>query len=84
MENIQRLAWTFLIIVMQCITRSAAAPFVAPAQAPLGPATTHYDFDVTVGKGAPDCFGEHFFACHAILGKKISWTIPFMQNRIIQ
>ncbi|KAK9907756.1 hypothetical protein WJX75_009340 [Coccomyxa subellipsoidea] len=71
MENIQRLAWTFLIIVMQCITRSAAAPFVAPAQAPLGPATTHYDFDVTVGKGAPDCFEKDVILVNGEYHKQI-------------
>lgn len=47
----------FLVVLALSGTEtSAAAPFGALAQAPLGPAITHYDFDVTVGSRAPDCF----------------------------
>ena len=36
------------------------APAWAASRPPSGlvPATTHYDFNVTVARRAPDCFGE--------------------------
>ena len=48
------------VAIVSCIviaTCSAATP--APT---LGPATTHYDFNVSVAQRAPDCFGEQYFS----------------------
>ena len=47
------------VAIVCCIviaTCSAATP--APT---LGPATTHYDFNVSVAQRAPDCFGKQYF-----------------------
>ena len=60
MDVIPRQLDAVAVAIVCCIviaTCSAATP--APT---LGPATTHYDFNVSVAQRAPDCFGEQYFS----------------------
>ena len=60
MDVIPRQLDAVAVAIVCCIviaTCSAATP--APT---LGPATTHYDFNVSVAQRAPDCFSEQYFS----------------------
>lgn len=70
----QRLGWPMLFAISLSTEFSAALPYGAPAQAPLGPAISHYDFDVTVGQRAPDCFREGLH--------QRSWAICWQSNSL--
>ncbi|CAL8462933.1 g2467 [Coccomyxa elongata] len=70
----QRLGWPMLFAILLSTELSAAFPYGAPAQAPLGPAITHYDFDVTVGQRAPDCFQKDVILVNGEYHKQIEVT----------
>ncbi len=45
------------------VSYSHLLPYLAAAPSGLAPATTHYEFNVTVAQRAPDCFGEAIALC---------------------
>ena len=51
---------TISALALVFVASGAMAPARAASRPPSGlmPATTHYDFNVTVAQRAPDCFGE--------------------------
>lgn len=54
MVAIRQTVWSLVAFV----SYSHLLPYLAAAPSDLSPATTHYDFNVTVAQKAPDCFGE--------------------------
>ena len=68
-----------LLIITVC--SDVVAPVVAgqqgtPIPVPVVPATTHYDFNVTVAQKAPDCFGELIY--RLFLRFTVEWHLSLL------
>ena len=78
MAAVKSMTGCIALAVLHCTSLSTAAN--PAAQAPLGPAITHYDFDVTVGKRSPDCFGKDIFNLLGKIGAKESGASFISEN----
>ena len=60
MAAVRRAMWSLATF----LSYSHLLPYLAAAPNSLSPATTHYEFNVTVAQKAPDCFGEDMSQCN--------------------